>query len=385
MEKQIIRKKEPLFHIVKRTNMPFWKASVYRLVAIVIGLLLGSLLMFAFAKASPSTFFIELFKGGFGTKRRIWNLFRDMSLLLIVSLGLVPAFKMKFWNLGGNGQILMGALAAVACMYFMGKQGVADWIIIITMTICSILSGIIWAVIPAIFKAFFNTNESLFTLMMNYVASGLVSVFISMVITTGTGVMPMISTGNLPKIYNDYLLCILVAVVIFAFMFYYLKFGKHGYELTVVGESRNTAKYIGLNVKKVIIRTLVLSGAVCGIVGLLLAGAINHSVSASSANDMGFTAIMATWLGKFNPFAIVLTCFLITFLDKGTAQVLTTAGITNSSVSKVVIGLVYFAIIAVEFFITYQIVPTHKKDKESKLKTMLIKGLKVQPEKKEEK
>jgi general nucleoside transport system permease protein len=383
MERKIFIKKEPLFHVVKRTDMPLWKSMTFRVVAILIGLLIGALLMFAFAKASPVTFVVEMFNGAFGTSRRRWLLFRDMALLLIVSLGLVPAFKMKFWNLGGNGQILMGALACVACMYFMGKQGVADWIIIIVMTICSILAGMIWALLPAIFKAFFNTNESLFTLMMNYVAAGLVSVFISKVITSGTGIMPMVSTGNLPVIYNNYLLVLIVAVVIFAFMFYYLKFGKHGYELTVVGESRNTAKYIGLNVNKVILRTLALSGAICGIVGLLLAGAINHSVTTDSANDMGFTAIMATWLAKFNPFMMVLTCFFITFLNKGTAQVLTTAGITNSSVSKVVIGLVYFAVIAVEFFVTYQIVPTHKKLKTNK--DILLDGVTVSNSHKEAK
>ncbi len=376
MENKIFKKREPRFHIVKRVDMPTWKKVSYRLVAVLVGLLIGSLLLFAFTKASPVTFVTELFNGCFGTSRRRWILFRDMSLLLIVSLGLVPAFKMKFWNLGGNGQILMGALAAVACMYFMGKQGVANWIIILTMVFASILSGMIWALIPAIFKAFFNTNESLFTLMMNYVAAGLVSVFITAVVKTGTGVLPLIETGNLPKIYNDYILCILVAVVMFAFMFYYLNFGKHGYELTVVGESRNTAKYIGLNVNKVILRTLALSGAICGIVGLLLAGAINHSVTTASANDMGFTAIMATWLAKFNPFMMILTCFLITFLDRGTAQVLTSIGITNSSVSKIIIGLVYFAVIAVEFFVSYQIVPTNKKN--TSRKDVLLEGIEVE-------
>ncbi len=376
MENKIFKKREPRFHIVKRVDMPTWKKVSYRLAAVLVGLLIGSLLLFAFTKASPVTFVTELFNGCFGTSRRRWILFRDMSLLLIVSLGLVPAFKMKFWNLGGNGQILMGALAAVACMYFMGKQGVANWIIILTMVFASILSGMIWALIPAIFKAFFNTNESLFTLMMNYVAAGLVSVFITAVVKTGTGVLPLIETGNLPKIYNDYILCILVAVVMFAFMFYYLNFGKHGYELTVVGESRNTAKYIGLNVNKVILRTLALSGAICGIVGLLLAGAINHSVTTASANDMGFTAIMATWLAKFNPFMMILTCFLITFLDRGTAQVLTSIGITNSSVSKIIIGLVYFAVIAVEFFVSYQIVPTNKKN--ASRKDVLLEGIEVE-------
>jgi general nucleoside transport system permease protein len=368
MELKLFKNREPLFHVVRRTDIPLWKASLYRGIAIVVSLIIGALLFTIFANTNPLTFVVELFNGAFGTSRRTWNLLRDTALLLIVSLGLVPTFKMKFWNLGGNGQILMGALGAVICMYFMGNAGAPDWTIWICMILASLVGGIAWSLIPAIFKAFFNTNESLFTLMMNYVSSGLVAVFISAVVKSGSGTLPLIETGNLPKIYNDQILIILVALLVLGFMFYYLRFSKHGYELTVVGESRNTAKYIGLNVNKVILRTAILSGAVCGIVGLLLAGAVNHSITTESANDMGFTAIMATWLAKFDPFVMVATSFMITFLDKGTRQVLTAAGITNSAVSKIIIGLVYFAIIAVEFFITYQILPTKSGKKEEDVK-----------------
>ena len=375
MASKTSHKKEPLFHVVKRTDLAWWKALLIRLAAIVFGIVLACLVLFISVGANPLIVIRELFNGCFGTPRRIWILFRDFALLLIVGLALIPAFKMKFWNLGGNGQITVGALASIMCMFFMGNAGLPDWLIIIAMVFSSILAGVIWAVIPAIFKAHFNTNESLFTLMMNYVAVGLVTVFINSVVKSGSGTLNPLSSGNLPNIVNNYLLTIIVAAILFAFIFFYLKFSKHGYELEVVGESQNTAKYVGINVKKVIIRTMVLSGALCGIVGLLLAGSINHTINADSANNMGFTAIMTSWLAQFNPVAMVGTTFLVSFLNNGMSSVQSTFGITNSSIANIVVGLVYFSIIAVEFFVSYKVVRTHKSVNDKHLLKALTKGL----------
>lgn len=363
MTNKTAKKREPLFHIVKRTDIPLWKAMSFRAGAILIGILLGCLIIFFYNHdANPIYVIGQLFVGCFSTPRRIWLTFRDMSLLLMVGLALIPAFKMKFWNLGGNGQILIGALVSIMCMFFMGNANVPDWAIILTMIPLSILAGAIWAVIPALFKAFFNTNESLFTLMMNYIASGLVLLFISGVVTSGSGVLNPLSKGNIPSLFgNQYILIILIAAILLGLIFVYLKFNKHGYELQVVGESPNTAKYIGINVKKVIIRTLALSGAICGLVGLLLSGAIHHTVNTDVANDMGFTAIMVAWLAKFNPITMIGTSFLVTFLNNGMSQVQSTFGITTDSIGKIVIGLVYFCIIAVEFFVSYKITPTKAK------------------------
>jgi simple sugar transport system permease protein len=192
--------------------------------------------------------------------------------------------------------------------------------------------------------------------MMNYIAVGLVSVFLSATVTSGSGTLGDVSTGNLPVLVKaEYLTIIVIAILLFL-IFVYLRFHKHGYELEVVGESQNTAKYVGINVKKVIIRTMALSGALCGLIGLLIAGSIDHTITADSAKNLGFTAIMVAWLAKFNPFVMVGTSFVITFLDNGMGQVQTTFGITNDSIADIVVGLVYFAIIAVEFFISYRIV-----------------------------
>ena len=350
--------REPLFHLTKRDALPLWKAIFIRGGAIVLGILFASILCGLLFSANPFKVIASLFKGAFGTERRFWLLFRDTALLLGVGLALVPAFKMKFWNLGGNGQILMGALVTIAIMRSnLGVNNVA--IANILMVICAILVGAIWAVIPAIFKAFFKTNESLFTLMMNYIAAGLVSYFINNWSTNGSGVLGQIQTGHLPEILNPHLLTIIVVAVLTAIMYIYLKYSKQGYEVSVVGESENTAKYIGLNVKQVTIRTLAISGAICGIIGLLLAGSIDHSISDDMVNNLGFnlgfTAIMVAWLGKFNPLIMILTSLLISFLTRGMGQVQTDFDVFNKAIANIVLGIIYFFIIGCEFFITYKI------------------------------
>ena len=345
---------EPLFHIVKRGQMPLWKAIAVRGGAIVGAILFSSILCGIMFGANPFKVIGSIFSGAFGTDRRIWLLIRDAALLLGVGLALIPAFKMKFWNLGGNGQILMGALVAVAIMR--SSLAVSSPLVAnLLMVVCSILVGAVWAVIPAIFKAFFKTNESLFTLMMNYIAVGLVSYFINKWSTNGSGVLGQIKTGHLPELGNVHLLTIVVVAVLTAIMFVYMKYSKQGYEINVVGESENTAKYIGLNVKKVIIRTLCISGAICGLIGLLLAGSIDHSISEQTANNMGFTSIMVAWLAKFNPLMMILSALLISFLTRGMSQVQTDFGITNDAVSDIVVGIIYFVVIGCEFFISYSL------------------------------
>ncbi|MCI7094708.1 MAG: ABC transporter permease [Clostridiales bacterium] len=352
--KEIKSNKAPLFHVSKRNDQTLKSAILVRTVAIVAGILFCALICAIIFKTNPFRIIFELFNGNFGTERRIWMLLRDTALLLGVGLALLPAFKMKFWNLGGNGQILMGCLATVACMFYFGGK-LPDGVVILMMVVASILAGAIWAVIPAIFKAFFKTNESLFTLMMNYIAAGLVAYCLNGWVKTGSGVLNPLSDANLPEIVNPYLLIILVVAVLTVFMYFYNKHSKHGFEVAVVGENENTAKYVGINVKKVVIRTLILSGAICGIIGLLIGGAMDHTINTESAKNLGFTAIMVTWLAKFNPFMMVLSAFFIVFVTRGMGQVQTACGITNNAVSNVVVGIIYFFIIGCEFFIAYKV------------------------------
>ena len=349
--------REPLFHIVKRGNVTLIKRLGIYAGAIVAGILLTIILCVVASseKSNPFEMFFSMFSGVFGTSRRFWVFLRDTSLLLGISLALLPAFKMKFWNLGANGQVLMGCLVTIACMRGLGGKA-SDTVIILVMIVASISVGALWAAIPAIFKAFFKTNESLFTLMMNYVAQGLVVYTITVWAPGGSGSLSPEKHGRLPEIGNAYLLTVIVAAVLTAFMFLYLSRSKHGYELSVVGESENTARYVGINVKKTIIRTLVLSGAICGLMGLLIGGSINYTVSSEIVNNMGFTGIMTSWLAKFNPLILIGTCALITFISKGMGQVRQDFGFYNDAIGNVVLGIIYFFIIGCEFFITYKLV-----------------------------
>lgn len=386
MQRTEHKKREPLFHVVKNNKFKWYRSLLTKLLFILIGFVIACIVLIISVNANPVTILVKMFEGCFSTSRRLFITLRDTALILIVSLALIPAFKMRFWNLGGNGQISVSALVGIMCMLYLGNFGLPEWAVIIIMVFACMLAGAIWAVIPAIFKAYFGTNESLFTLMMNYVAAGLISLFLSIAVKEGSGTLKEVTVNNLPIIYNQYMLTIIVAVIVFVLMFVYLRYSKHGYEIEVVGGSKNTAKYIGINVNKVIIRTLILSGAVCGLVGLLLAGSIDHTIKASINRDLGFTAIMAAWLGKFNPIAIVGTSFLISFVDNGISNVQSFYGITSDAVASIVISIIYFSLIASEFFTSYKVMFTsfanRKVKKQKELKNILFANL--LPETKEE-
>ena len=345
--------REPLVHIVKRTDISTKKAVLIRAIAVIVSLLFSALLVFVLKGINPIQFFTALFEGAFGTSRRIWILLQKTAVLLCISLAVTPAFKMRFWNTGAEGQVLVGGLATCACMYYLGGTLPLP-LLYLLMIVSSIVAGIIWAVIPAVFKAKWNTNETLFTLMMNYVATFLVSFFINTWVTSGSGTLAPMSQYGLPRILNNWLLNIIIVAVLTVAVYIYLRFSKQGYEISVVGESENTARYIGINVKKVIIRTLIVSGALCGVAGLILVGGTNHTIATDTVGGQGFTAIMVSWLGKFNPLFMVLTSFLVIFLEVGANQI-SNAFKMNSSISDIITAVILFFIIGCEFFINYKI------------------------------
>lgn len=347
--------REPLFHIAKRADIVWWKAWLIRLAALAASLIVCAALARALGGIAPLAFFRSMISGSFGTTRRIWKLFYELAILLSISLAVTPAFKMRFWNIGAEGQALIGGLATAACMYYFGGK-IPTPLLFVVMIAASILAGMIWAVIPAVFKAFWNTNETLFTLMMNYVAIQLVTFMINFWVTSGSGTLPPMSEYALPTIgSNAWILNIIVIAVLTVAVYIYLRFSKHGYELSVVGESENTALYVGINVKKVIIRTMLLSGALCGVTGLLLVGGTDHTISASTVGGRGFTAIMVSWLGRFNPIFMVLTSFLLAFLGAGANQISNDYKM-NGSISDIITAVILFFVIGCEFFIQYRIV-----------------------------
>jgi simple sugar transport system permease protein len=224
------------------------------------------------------------------------------------------------------------------------------------MLVLSIIAGAIWALVPAYFKTRFNSNETLFTLMMNYVAIQIVAYYtLEWSMPKGSGTPRTLEFGQLPTLFGQkYLINILIVILITVIVYIYLKYSKQGYEISVVGESENTARYIGINVKKVILRTMLISGAICGISGFLLVAGTDHSLKSDTAGGRGFTAIMVSWLAKFNPIFMVLTSLLIVFLQKGASKISEVYRL-NSSFSDIITGIIIFFIIGSEFFINYKI------------------------------
>lgn len=356
--------RQPFFHVVKRDTISAKTAWIIRLVAIVLALLLCAIITTIFTGDNPIAVYGSILSGAFGSERKTWITLQDVAILLIISLALTPAFKMQFWNVGGEGQVLMGGLASAACMICLGDKLPAA-LVILLMVISSVVAGGIWGLIPAIFKAKWNTNETLSTLMMNYIATQLVAYYIIVwEVPKGSGKIGIInqdtSIGWLPEVYNKYLLPILVAVLVTAFVYVYLEYTKHGYEISVVGESQNTARYVGISVPKVIIRTMLLSGAICGLAGLLLVGGINHTITTTIVDGQGFTGVMVSWLAKFNPIAMVATSALIVLMDRGASEISTTFGL-NQSYADILTGILLFFIIGCEFFIRYKVTFTSNK------------------------
>lgn len=361
--------REPLVHVTKRPHIPFWKSLIIRAVAIILAILVCALIIVLLTDLNPLDVFKSFIDGSFKSERKLWVFLQKTAMLLAIALAVTPAFKMRFWNLGAEGQVLAGGLASAACMFYF-KDTVSNGVLLLIMLAVSVLSGVIWAIIPAFFKAQWNTNETLFTLMMNYVAIQLVSYCIAVWVPSGSAVLPILNPtsqcGWFPSVFNQpYFLNIVIVIAMTVFMYVYMKYSKHGYEIAVVGESQNTAKYIGINVKKVILRTVALSGAVCGIAGYLLVAGTGHTVSTGLASGNGFTAVLVSWLAKFDPFIMVATSALITFLQRGAAEI-ASAFQMNDSIADIVTGVIIFFIIGSEFFINYKLNFRNSKKEESK-------------------
>lgn len=351
--------RESRFHIVKRDALPWYRAWGIRAIAIVAALLLCALITTLCTGLNPLQVYGTMFQGAFGSERRIWILLQNLAILLCISLAVTPAFKMRFWNIGAEGQVLAGGLAAAACMICLAGK-LPNGLLIAVICVAGVLAGAIWAVIPAIFKAKWNTNETLFTLMMNYVAMQLVAYFIIIwEVPKGSGKVGIINQateiGWLPQIGGyKYLLNILVVAVLTVLVYIYLNYSKHGYEISVVGESERTARYVGIKVEKVIIRTMLLSGALCGVAGVLLVSGTDHTIATNIAGGQGFTAVMVSWLAKFNPISMIFTSLLLVFLNRGALEISTVFSL-NQSFADILSGIIIFFIIGCEFFISYKI------------------------------
>ena len=354
-----MNKKQSLFHIAKRDALPWYKSFAIRGCAIVLALLVCAAVTMLMTGENPVSIYATIFKGAFGSARKTWVTFQNLAVLLGISLAVTPAFKMRFWNIGAEGQVLIGCLATAACMICLGDK-LPNAVLILVSLIAALAAGGLWGFLPAFFKAKWNTNETLFTLMMNYIATQLAAFFIIVwEVPKGAGKIGIINqnteAGWLPVVGGQkYLLVILVVAILTVFMYIYLNYSKHGYEIAVVGESQRTASYAGIKVERVIIRTMVLSGAVCGLMGMLLTAGTDHTLTTTIVGGRGFTAVMVSWMAKFNPIIMIFTSLLLVVLGRGASEISSTFQL-NQSFSDILTGIILFFSIGSEFFITYRI------------------------------
>ena len=353
-----MNKKGSLFHISKRDALPLPKALLIRGGILLLALVFCGLITTLLTGQDPIAVYGTILKGAFGTSRKIWVTGQNVAVLLGISLAVTPAFKMRFWNIGAEGQTLIGCLATTACMILLGGK-VSNFLLIVISLAAALLAGAVWGFLPAFFKARWNTNETLFTLMMNYIAMQLTSYFIIVwEVPKGAGKIGIINqdtrAGWLPEVGNSYLLPILIVGLMTVLMYVYLQYSKHGYEIAVVGESQRTASYAGIKVDRVIIRTMVLSGALCAMMGFMMTAGIDHTLTTTIVNSRGFTAVMVSWMSKFNPFVMIASSLLLVTMDRGASEVASTLSL-NHSFADILTGIILFFIIATEFFITYKV------------------------------
>lgn len=355
--------KIPLY-VTKRIGLATWKYWLIRLGGVLIAFLVAGITCTIIKPGSFGIFFSEMFRGCFDFTdiTTIIDFLVSFGILMMIVIALIPAFKMKFWNIGAEGQILVGCLVSAGIAKFM-PRGTSDTVILLVCCLAAMAAGIIWSVIPAIFKAFLNTNETLFTLMMNYIATIACGLAISTWIKSGSQSFGMLTQGTFPRILGTSgTIVIVFAVIIFVAMFLYILKSKQGYEISVVGESVNTARYIGINVKNVIIRTMIITGAICGLTGFLLVCAVNRSFSDTLVGGKGFTGVLIAWLGHFDPLEAAFYAFLSTIFERGTTTVGSAINVSSTQLSAITTGIFFFIIIACEFFSRYQI-KIHRKQK----------------------
>lgn len=353
--------KEPFIRMTKRATMPLWKSWLIRIVAVVAALAVSGLLAFILIdklKANPGRigdFYNCFINGVFDSTTMVWKFFKGTAILLCISLAVTPAFRMRFWNIGAEGQTLMGVLGATSVAFYLGGK-MPEWALLIVMLVAALFYGAIWGIVPAVFKTLSNTNETLFTLMMNYVATFLVSYFLLKWVPSGNalGELPFGHLSNSNKSEDSYIIIIVAVAILTVVLYFYLNYSKHGYEISVVGGSENTARYIGINVKKVIIRTMLLSGILCGFAGFLIGSGLNHSITTDAVGGQGFTAIMVSWLAKFNPIFMLITSGLVIFLQMG-AEKISEVFDVQGAMPEIIVGVILLFIIGCEFFINYQL------------------------------
>jgi simple sugar transport system permease protein len=335
-----------------------------RLLAVVLALVTGGLIILSLGH-NPFAVYGEMINGSLGSVTVLRETIRIAVPLLITALGLSLAFRMRFWNIGGEGQILFGGIAASYFALF-HYNTMSRPVLLLTMAAAAMLAGALAGLIPALCKAKWDTNETLFTLMLNYIALCVIKYLQNWSwkdpMQRGFPKIAMFQPiARLPRVLGIHVGWI-IALALVLLCFLYLRHTKQGYEITVVGESPRTARYAGMKVGWIVVRTMLLSGALCGLVGFIQVSGADYTLTEATAGGVGFTAITVAWLSQLNPIVMIFVASLIAVLEKGANKIQTVFKIPASA-ADVLTGVILFFMLGCEFFIRYRLVPRSGKER----------------------
>lgn len=345
----------PLFRLAKREAMSREKIWAIRVGSIIIALILGCIPIMLTGN-NPISAYAVIVQGSVSRPIYIRQTVKIAIPLLGCALAIAPCFKMRFWNIGAEGQITMGAVAATFFALNFAKT-IPSPLLLAIMFITAAIAGGLWALIPAFFKAKWNTNETLFTLMMNYIAIGIVAWLQGgpWEGRKGSQLIPMFDdAARLPEIFRVHCGWIIVLLLV-VLMYFYMNKTKQGFEIAVIGDSVNTARYAGMNVGWIIMRTMFISGAISGIVGFMIVSGANYTLYKGVANGVGFTSITVAWLSQLNSFAMIAISAMLAILEKG-SNTLQTRLQVPASIADIITGILLFSMLASEFFINYKLI-----------------------------
>ena len=362
------------FHVVKRENCPLIKKCGFYLAAVALALVMGALLLLALG-VDPIAYYTRMFTmGTIGNKiayKTYINYLKEFVPLALTSVALSLAFKMRFWNIGGEGQFILGAISAALIAFKLGPI-LPNGLTLLIMCLAAMVVAGLYGLGVAALKVKFGTNETLMTLMLNYVAVYILN-YIGETKADWNFFLQadsqrpvfekfasIVSFPSIPMGKNFTLnVCVILTLLIGVIVFVYLKYTKHGFEINVVGDSAGTARYAGMKVNSIVLRTVFLSAALIGLAAAFKVGTAGV-LSTSITDDVGWTGVIVAWLSQLNTGAIFVVSALISVLNFGSVQAATTFAQVDSSFANMLQGVILFLVLAADFFIRFRIVRVKK-------------------------
>ena len=373
------------FHIVKRDNCPLWKRAVLYLAAVLVALVIGAIVLFAIG-VNAFEYYTQMFTlGTIGNPiayKTIMNYLKELVPLALTSVALSLAFKMKFWNIGGEGQFIMGSITATFIALKLGPV-LPEFLTLILMCVGAMAVAGLYGLIAAALKVKFGTNETLMTLMLNYIAL-YVLYYIAETkapwnfFLKESSARPVFQIFGYPNEDFPYKvafpeipigpkfklnICVILMALVGVLIYFYIKRTKQGYEISVVGDSIGSARYAGMKVNRIILRTVFLSAALIGLAAAFKIGSAG-GLSSAITDDVGWTGIIVAWLSQLNTGVIFGVSALISILQYGSTVAAATFSRVDSSFANMLQGVILFLVLAADFCIRFRIVRVKKEKKE---------------------